>query len=775
MTPLVFLKHFDPDGVHNLVAIKPDAGEGEGPIGVTIQPGDWPAAQQFIDRFDGRRNLYFSVNEPKPDAPNDKLRKEHIARIRAIPADVDPKGGDLDEARADIVKRARAALGGLAPAYAIDSGGGFQFYWKLADKLPADEYRKQAEDQARGLARLLEGDGVGNIDRIMRLPGTVNLPDAKKRAKGRTERRSVVLDARDDTTTLDALRAAYKPIERDDGEDSDEAVAACQRALDMGYVKGFASYGDLPEDLRVKFEAYLSRDEHAAGIWSGAIAPHDTSGSGWRFELAGLLKRAGGFEPHEFGALAWVWGRCDPAKLTARVVARDWVRADAAPDPAGYLVDVGGLPALRDVDPFAAAAEKEAAAEAARPNIRATPYDFPEPADIPRRQFLYGHHYVRQFVSTTAAPTKVGKSSLTIVEALAMASGKPLLGVKVRRPLRVWLWNGEDPLDELRRRVAAAMLHYGLTRADLTDENGVSRLFLDSGRDMEIVMATSGRDGTKIAEPVELAVVETIRENAVDVLVVDPFVSSHRVPENDNGGIDMVAKRWARIADITGSAVELVHHVRKLNGGEVTIEDARGASALISAARSARALARMTKGEGVRLGLDGGRARRLFRFADAQSNLALPAGADEEWMELRSVDVGNGVVDLASGDGADADGWFVQGDSVGVVAIWEGAGTASPGEDGAPIDEMRAKLCEIVRGGTWKKDHRSGDAWIGNAVAQAYKLDTADTSDRARARSIVTDFIRSGVLVEVSRYDASRNMRVFVEAAEDKLSADIFD
>jgi hypothetical protein len=397
------------------------------------------------------------------------------------------------------------------------------------------------------------------------------------------------------------------------------------------------------------------------------------------------------------------------------------------------------------------------------PNIHATEYDFPDPSAIPRRQMLYGTHYVRQFVSTTAAPTKVGKTSLLIAEALAMASGKPLLGVKVEKPLRVWLWNGEDPIDELRRRVAATMLQHGLTKADLIDERGRSRLFVDSGRDMEIVLANSGRDGTKIAEPVEAAVMASIRANEIDVLSVDPFVSSHRVPENDNGGIDMVAKRWARIADRTGSAIELVHHVRKLNGGEVTIEDARGASALISAARSARALARMTRAEGARMGLDARASRRLFRFADAQSNLALPAPADEAWMELRSVDLGNG-------------GEAGRGDNVGAVCLWEGASFGhDDGEAGTTEADARARLLADVRAGAWRKDPRAGDAWIGHAVARAYKLTADDPLDLARVKALLAEMIKTGVLVEVSHMDENRRPRAFIEAPQtDEMSADIF-
>ena len=50
---------------------------------------------------------------------------------------------------------------------------------------------------------------------------------------------------------------------------------------------------------------------------------------------------------------------------------------------------------------------------------------------------------------------------------------------------------------------------------------------------------------------------------SIDAVIVDPFVSCHRVPENDNGGMDVVAKAWARIARDANCAVELVHHVQE--------------------------------------------------------------------------------------------------------------------------------------------------------------------------------------------------------------------
>ena len=407
------------------------------------------------------------------------------------------------------------------------------------------------------------------------------------------------------------------------------------------------------------------------------------------------------------------------------------------------------------------------AAEPVFAGIRATPYGFPEPSAIPKRETLYGCHYVRQFVSTTVAPSKVGKSSLEICEALAMASGKPLLGAAPSGPLRVWLWNGEDPIEELQRRVAACMMHYGLTREDVGD-----RLFVDTGRHMPIVLATAARDGARIAEPVVRDVIRTIEENRIDVFQVDPFVSSHRVSENDNNAIDMVAKRWAYVADVTRCAVELVHHVRKLNGAEVTVEDGRGAIALIAASRSARALARMTTAEGAKLGLSGV-ARRLFRFADTSSNLALPAdGEATAWFELASVLLGNGGAGAAEGLATREDGvldGLMSGDSVGVVRRFDmtaavGEAVRGCGADGGEEGLRReAEALAELESGDWRLDPRAGDAWAGRPIARAHGLDIDTPDDKARAKMILSAWIKSGKLREVSRKNKDRKTKSYVQ------------
>ena len=195
--------------------------------------------------------------------------------------------------------------------------------------------------------------------------------------------------------------------------------------------------------------------------------------------------------------------------------------------------------------------------------IPATPYVWIDPANIPQRDWLYGRLLIRKFVTATVAPGGLGKSSLITVETLSQVSGKDLIGVTPKEPLRVWLWNLEDPQEETQRKIQAAAMHYGLRPEDIGN-----RLFVDSGRDRPLVIATMSRNGPMIVRPVVDALVAEIIDKQIDVLIIDPFVSCHELPENDNTAQDMVVKEWGKVAERGNCAVHLVDHTRKMNGSE---------------------------------------------------------------------------------------------------------------------------------------------------------------------------------------------------------------
>lgn len=373
-----------------------------------------------------------------------------------------------------------------------------------------------------------------------------------------------------------------------------------------------------------------------------------------------------------------------------------------------------------------------------RKTIKASPFVYRPPETIPPREMVYGRHFVRKFISGTLAPGGVGKSTMALVEAVAMASGRDLLGVKVREPIAVWYWCGEDPLDEIERRVAGILLHFKIDPSEIA-----GRLFIDSGRDCEIVVATESKDGAVIAEPVMQDLEATIRENNISVWILDPFVSCHEVSENDNNKIGRVMKELALLADRTNSAGDLVHHVRKnATGSETTVEDGRGAKAFSDRCRSVRTLNRMTKAEADDFGVDEEVAIRLFRVDIGKSNLFPPARA-AVWRLLVSQSLGNGV------DGGPDD-------FVGVVSTW-----AAPGlfDHVTTLDVQRVQ--QEIGKGSWREDQRAAE-WAGKAVARALEWDLTDAGAKGRIKQMLKVWLRNKVLETYEGKDAKGMLRTFV-------------
>ncbi|MDP4022062.1 AAA family ATPase [Methylobacterium sp. NEAU 140] len=378
-----------------------------------------------------------------------------------------------------------------------------------------------------------------------------------------------------------------------------------------------------------------------------------------------------------------------------------------------------------------------------RPIVAATPFRWGDPARIPRREWLYGRALIRRFMSVLVAPGGVGKSSLTIVEALAMASGRPLLGAEPVGRLRVWLWNGEDPRDELERRIAAACLHYGLDEGAIGDG-----LFVDSGRDTRLVVMREVRRELVVAEPVVEAVVSEIAGKRIDVMIVDPFVTTHEVAENDNGAIARVAYLWSDIANRTGCAILLVHHARKTNGGEVTAEDSRGGIALVGAARVVRVLNPMTATEADEFGVPSDERLSLVRISDGKANLSRRSDRGS-WFRLTSVSLGNGSGNLDPGD------------EVAVAAEW--APPSKAARTALTPAELEAIKAEVAAG-EHRFDERS-PTWVGNAVVSALDLDPAERGTKRLVKAMIERLIAEGHLKVVEGLDASRKKKTFVEVA----------
>lgn len=491
---------------------------------------------------------------------------------------------------------------------------------------------------------------------------------------------------------------------------------------------------ELRERRRPGGEAKANLEEIAAAV---AAIPNDQLGwDDWNRIGMAIWRASDGRAFDVFDHWSMKSGKYDPSETRQR-----WEHYSWSP-PTEVGASTLFFEAQRANPTWRRKYEHASSRSAAEARISATPFVWVPPNEIPRRRWIYPPHYVRKFLSLTTAPPGLGKSNLSITEALALTSGKPLLDIRPEQPVRVWYWNGEDPHDELQRRFAAAAKHYGLSPADFVD-----RLFVDSGRDMPIVIAGEERGNVRVDDAVVNDLIATIKEHQIDAVIIDPFVTTHRVNENDNSAMELVAKTWSKIADATDSAVMLVHHNRKSNGNVQSVEDARGAVALLAAARTARVLSTMTDAERERAGLEERDRRFHFRADVGKANLTRPA-ADAEWYRLMSVDLEN------PGPGEEWD----QGDEVGVVTRW-----SFPAETRREVtpDHIR-RIQEIIANGEWREDQRA-TAWVGLAIAGVMGLDPDHGPDRRGINAVQRQLTRDGyIVVEVRRDPTGRHARKFV-------------
>jgi hypothetical protein len=158
-----------------------------------------------VHEHNGKRNVYYSTNPTRSNILK-KAAKTDIAAIEYLLADLDPAKDEMPEA---AKARYRRQLNTFEPkpTAIVDSGNGIQCLWKLAQPVVLGEPLKTMDDKGKPklvfspedkakihdietgtaalMVRLGAEAGTQNIDRILRLPGTINLPNGVKRKKGR--------------------------------------------------------------------------------------------------------------------------------------------------------------------------------------------------------------------------------------------------------------------------------------------------------------------------------------------------------------------------------------------------------------------------------------------------------------------------------------------------------------------------------------------------------------------------------------------------------------
>lgn len=201
-----FLRGITPVGPWSLTAIRDGVLTGK-----TFDQRSNQDLNRWLRERLGRTNLYWQVNplrrELTDKAP--KARLEDVMSLDRLHVDIDPDHtapGTVEEQRAAILallqdedRLKEAGLPG-GPTIIVDSGNGYWAFWNLVEPLAlgdgmaqerrdrafaAGGYNKWLVEKLNAAFGFKFADDCHNIDRIARLPATLNIPPEKKRLAGR--------------------------------------------------------------------------------------------------------------------------------------------------------------------------------------------------------------------------------------------------------------------------------------------------------------------------------------------------------------------------------------------------------------------------------------------------------------------------------------------------------------------------------------------------------------------------------------------------------------
>src|SRR5262249_32465028 len=335
----------------------------------------------------------------------------------------------------------------------------------------------------------------------------------------------------------------------------------------------------------------------------------------------------------------------------------------------------------------------------------------------------------RTFLSGLVAPGDVGKTTLRLTQAIELATGRELVGLRVFQRCRALVLSFEDDRAELHRRLMAICKHHGIDPSELK-----GWLFC---RDLNV--------GPKLAEldskgrrrqvgALEGMLRRAIARTRCDLLILDPFVKLHGLNESDNPDMDFVCSLLIKIAQDCNIAVDSPAHTHK---GVITAGDAdarRGASAQRDAGRLDYTFTVMSEDEAEQFGIAADVRKSYMRLDKAKANIVRAVKA--RWFRLVSVPLNN------------ATALYPEGDDVQALERWEPPETWADVSTDALNAILNATETEMPAGRRYSGKPQAKDraAWL---MVQKH----CPTKTEAQCREMGPEWIKAGVLFEAKKHD----------------------
>jgi hypothetical protein len=518
-------------GQIHLTAIHPDSGK----VVAYDFATNIPAALNWIEAQNTKGfGVYWTVNAVR-NGHHSKPNKADIVRPRFLQIDIDPPkaGGALDKTAK--VERLQSDLN--PPSIIIDSGNGVQAFWELSE--PTLDHA-QIEAANRVLAVKFGGDTCHNIDRLMRLPGTVNWPNQKKRDAGRVAVLSSIIQQNSDrfcSSEQVATLAASAPPE-----------TAPRNPIELN-------------NWQPQTCATLNIDR-ASELCRAIEAPHgnDRSGDTYRVAVVALEQ---GFTAEEIVGLLLNADNAVSAHCLDETQSDALRAATRAIEAAQAQVTQKGLVAGRAKRGVASQDEYElifppnpvlpAGAILPRP---LSPFIFLDDTSVANPpDWLIKDILPRVGVGLLAGQSGAGKSFVAVNMAIALASNAPsgFFGKRIKQPAGV-LYLAAEGGGGLNNRFIAARQQFDVTRAiPVAYSTSLADLSQPHHR-KEIITAAQDASARFVDQ----------FNTPLRAIIIDTFSAGFSLDdENANAQVAKCVSAMNQIAEATGAFVLAVHHFGK--------------------------------------------------------------------------------------------------------------------------------------------------------------------------------------------------------------------